>query len=127
MKKSTKVVAIVSATLVFIFVFFLIISGIKTKQKISFSDISIKSMKDEEIRNLVEKVKKATEDYVEAEQSSVEKIYIAFESGEIDAEKYVLLTLDAIYGSDLPLPKEYEGGQDNSKDHAFMYGLVNAK
>jgi len=93
----------------------------------SISKISTKSIQDEEVISLIESVKKASENYVEPQQSSAEKIYTAFESGKINAESYALLSLTALYGDVSSLPQEYQGADDTSKDHAFMYGLINAK
>jgi len=91
------------------------------------AEISTKAIQDEEIRKLIEEVKKASEGYIEPAQSAAEKIYTAFESGKINAEDYVLLTLTALYGDVSSLPREYQGADDTSKDHAFLYGFINAE
>ncbi|MFH1408208.1 MAG: hypothetical protein ABIG91_04225 [Patescibacteria group bacterium] len=131
MKKYTTAVGIALLAIIIIFTLFQISFGDKKHKGGTFgnpiSEISTKSIKDEEIKSLIEAVKKASEGYVEPQQSSAEKIYTAFASGKINTENYVLLSLTALYGDVSSLPTEYQGADDTSKDYAFMYGLINAK
>lgn len=135
MQNINKKIKIGGIVLVIIILFFVISkmfseSNTENKNKENenqIANMSINKIKDEEIKNILEEIKTASEKYKEPETTSIDKIHKAWESQKISAENYVLFSLEAIYGGVASLPNEYAGVKDTSKDHAFLYGLIQNK
>ncbi len=127
MKKNVLAGAVILLAVIILLLIFVLPKKRGGNEGNNISVSSIKKIDDGEIKNILEKTKTLSDEYVEPEQSSVEKIYLAYEAGNISAEEYVTYTLDALYGEPSSLPSEYKGGSDTSKDHAYMYGLIYEK